>query len=200
MIRRALGCLMLIAVILPILLGCGGFLLVLTLSDAISIAANTRQAALTPQIEIVDRQIADARQSLGDAEVLTNALLTELPTVRANIDSISPTVDLGTPDTAAITLPAIETLRQQLRNIVDVLEDQATALSNIADLRLAADQMQVVYNEINGFYNDLNAIIAANSGLVSVLCIGGLIWLLILYIAFLGDWLSRGWAYLTGAE
>lgn len=222
MLRRLLGLLMLIAALAPLLLGVVGAFGIRSLADAVTTAADTRIEAMNTQLDQIDIRIAVARDGLAEVAQIVDVVTENLTTINTSINAIStvlqiPNLDL--PDIRAdvpvvgrvaiplpeISFPAIELpmladIRTFLQGTADIMRDLVRAVGVVADLRYIADDMQGAYTELTSFGQDIEEILAANSVLLIFLAAGGTIWLIILYIAFLGDWLIRGSRYLRGLE
>ena len=206
--RRLIGLLMILAILLPLPLGA---LTVITARDILGKV----QTTVSTRVERINDKLAQVETTINTvsarfevlksvADQVGSAASTAAQNVVNTINSFKIYIDIPMPAPLPhipafdLDVPGLSAVRDFLRNVYDTLSSLASAISDITLIGQVPAQIGEAVTEAQGFYTDMTGILASYAQLILIIVVGLVVWLGIIYIVVIYRWLAQGWAMLVG--
>jgi len=217
MLRRLMGLVLIISILMPIILAVAGFFLVRQIvSDVENVARGplrdirTDLDAMKTTLDEASRafqglssQIASIGSSLTGIGNTIAGLTTRLGPLdildfNIRIPVINRTIRISLPDIPAFNVPGLTELKNILSNAFDVFNDLVAVLGKIGSIGSLPSQLNGAVARMRGLVDDIGEVGSRWLGTLTFVAVVLLVWVIATYIALVYRWLSSGWRMLQG--
>ena len=205
--RRLIGLLMILAILLPLPLGAATVITAHDILDKMQTTVNTRVDRINAklsQVETTVNTVSSRFEVLKSvADQVGSAATTATQNVSDAINNFKIHIDIPLPaplPSAPIDLdvPGLSSVRDFLQNLYDTLASLSSAISDVTLIGQVPAQFGEAVTETQGLVSDVNGVIAPYAQMILILVVGLVVWMGIIYIVLVYRWLGQGWAMLSG--
>jgi hypothetical protein len=206
--RRLIGLLMILAILLPLPLGAATVITAHNILDQMQTTVNTRVDHINAklnQVETTINTVSDRFEVLKNvADQVGSAATT---TGQSVIDAINNfkihiTIPLPPPLPSIppidLDVPGLSSVRDFLQNIYNTIASLASAISDVTLIGQVPVQFGEAVTEAQGLSTDVQGIITPYAQIILIIVVGLVVWMAIIYIVLVYRWLGQGWAMLVG--
>ncbi len=209
--QRVIGFLMIVAVILPLLLGGATVIVADQIAGKVQTTITTRVDRINTKLDQVETTIDTvstrftelknvADQINTSANSAAQSVLTTINNFKIHYGGLQWPAGVPLPNIPPVDLdvPGLSAARDFIQNLYNSLGSLTSALSDVSLIGQVPGQFGEAVTEMQGMNSDLVNIIAPYTQILLTLVVGLVVWLAILYIVIAYRWLRQGWAMLTG--
>lgn len=217
MLRRLMGLILIISILMPVILGAVGFFvvrqIVADVEDAargplqdINTGLNDMQTTLnqaTQAFQGLASEISSIASTLGGIGSSIGSLATSigpinLPDVSIHIPVINVNVTVPIPDIPSFSVPGLTQLRNVLNSVFGVFSNLTDVVRRIGSIASLPQQLNGVVTKVTALFDDLRNVGAKWLSALSLVAIALLVWVSATYVALVYRWLTTGWRMLRG--
>ena len=207
--RRLIGLLMILSILLPLPLGAASVITAKNILDQMQTTVSARVDRINTKLDQVETTINtvstrfEVLKNVAD-QVGSAATTTEQNVITAiNNFKIHFNIPLPPPLPSVpvdLDVPGLSAVRDFLQNIYDTLASLASAISDVTLIGQVPAQFGEAVTEAQGLTTDIQGIIAPYAQIILIIVVGLVVWMAIIYIVLVYRWLGQGWAMLTGRK
>jgi len=217
MLRRVMGLIMIVSILMPILLGVAGALIVRQIvADVEDVARGPLRdirAALDDMKSTLDEasrafqglagQIASIGNTVSRVANSISAIASrigplDIPDFDVRIPVIDRRVTIRVPDIPAFDVPGLSQLKRALSSAFGIFDDLVDVLGRIGSIGSLPQQLNGVVANLRALIDDLGAAGGRWLGVLGFIGVVLLVWVSATYVALAYRWLSSGWRMLRG--
>jgi hypothetical protein len=221
MIRRLIGLLILIALIIPPLAVAAGVILVRDVTGRVESELELRINNVRAELTDVEEAVEDVRSRMTDLVTPINGAVTSIGNLIDDVEDLiagNLTIPgvvltdfiLGIPGigtftivipnipSTTLTIPGLSSLRGLFEDTLGELEDTASAVSAVLRLRFIPNQLNQAAADIRALTDYITGVGASIAAPVQILLWVCGAWVVVVYIIALYLGLGTGWRMLTG--
>ncbi|MEO8397329.1 MAG: hypothetical protein ABI700_30310 [Chloroflexota bacterium] len=206
--RRLIGLLMILAILLPLPLGAATIVTAHDILDKMQTTVSTRVDHINAKLSQVETTVntVSARFEVlkSVADQVGSAATTATQTVNDAINNFKIHIAIPLPAPLPsippldLDIPGLSSVRDFLKNLYDTLASLASALSDITLIGQVPAQFGEAVSEAQGLVTDVNETIAPYAQMILIIVVGLVVWMGIIYIVLVYRWLGQGWSMLMG--
>ena len=217
MLRRLMGLVLIISVLMPIILAVAGFFLVRQIvSDVEDVARRPLQEiraeldamkatldeasrafqGLSSQIASVANSLARFAGAVSQLNIRLGPL--DIPDFSIRIPVIDRTIRINVPDIPALDVPGLREIRNILSNIFGVFDDLVAVLGRIGSIGSLPQRLNGVVTRVQALFDGIGEIGGRWLGALTLVAVLLLVWVAGTYVALVYRWLTSGWRMLRG--
>jgi len=217
MLRRVVGVLMILSILLPILLAVAGVFMVRQVVSDVADAARgplhdinaglndmktTLDSAtlafqgLASRIASIGNTVASIARAIGSLATRIGPL--DIPDFNVRIPVIDRTITIRVPDIPAFNVPGLTQLKNILGNAFGVFDDLIDVLGRIGSIGSLPQQLNRVVDRVTALVDNVSQVGARWLGALILVGVVLLVWVIATYVALVYRWLSAGWRMLRG--
>mgnify|MGYP005838224213 CR=1 FL=1 len=221
MLRRLMGLILIISVLMPLILGVAGVVIARQVASDMEAATTEPRQRIDERLENMRQTVREASQAfagisdavasisgaLGAIGNAINALTTRITIPRIVIPDISfdfgwplYRVNIPTPDIPAFSfdVPVLTQIRNVLEDIFSVFDDLREALEAIATISTIPEDLQGITTEMQTMLSQIAQVFGQWTTTLLIIGAGLVLWMGAFYLAMAYRWLSSGWNMLRG--
>lgn len=208
MMRRLIGLLMILAILLPLPLGAATIVTAHDLLDKMQTTVNARIDRINAKLDQVESTVNTVSNRFevlkSVADQVGSAATTAAQSVVDAINNFKIHFNIPLPAPLPsvpvdLDIPGLSAVRDFLQNLYNTLASLASALSDITLIGQVPAQFGEAVTEAQGLTTDVNDVIAPYAQTIQIIVVGLVLWMGIIYIVLVYRWLGQGWSMLMGA-
>ena len=217
MLRRLMGLVLIINVLMPVLLGGAGFFLGRQIvSDVENVArgplrdiqvdldhmkstldeANQAFQGLASEIGSIANTVTQVGNTISALATRIGPL--DIPDFNIRIPVIDRTIAIRVPDIPAFDVPGLTQAKNILSSALHVFDGLVTLLDKIGSIGSLPQELNSVVARLRTLVDDIGAVGSRWLGTLTFVAVVLLVWVAATYIALIYRWLSSGWRMLRG--
>lgn len=217
MLRRIMGLILIISVLMPVILGVAGFFVVRQIVTDIDNATRGPLGQIETRLNDVKTTLNNASQAfqgLSSAIAsITSALSGVVNTINVLATSIGPIdvpdfsvripvidrrVAIPVPDIPAFSVPGLAQLKSLLSNFFGIFGNVTSVLQRISAIQALPEQLNGIVAEVSLLLDNMREIGGRWLDVLSLIAVVLLFWVSATYVALVYRWISGGWQMLQG--
>ena len=217
MLRRLMGLVLIVSVLMPILLGGAGFFLGRQLVSDLENIARGPLRDIRADLDDMKSTLSEASQAfqglaseIGSianrltqvgaaiARLATRIGPLDIPDFNVRIPVIDRTITLRVPDIPAFDVPGLVQMKNILSSALHVFDNFITVLDKIGSIGTLPQDLNSVVGRLRALVDDIGALGSRWLGALTFVAVVLLVWVAATYIALVYRWLSSGWRMLRG--
>jgi hypothetical protein len=208
--RRLIGLLMILAILLPLPLGAATVITAHDILDKMQTTVNTRVDRINAKLSQVETTVNTVSSRFEVLKSVADQVGSAATTATQNVSDainnfkihLAITWPAGVPlpniPPVDLDVPGLSSVRDFLQNLYDTLASLSSAISDVTLIGQVPAQFGEAVTETQGLVSDVNGVIAPYAQMILILVVGLVVWMGIIYIVLVYRWLGQGWAMLTG--
>ncbi len=217
MVRRLMGLVLIISILMPVILAAAGFFLVRQIASDVENVARGPLRDIRADLDAMKTTLDEASQAFqglsSQIASIANSLVRfagalsllnirlgplDIPDFSIRIPVIDRTIRINVPDIPAFDVPGLREVRNILSNIFSVFSDLVAVLRRIGSIGSLPRQLDGVVTKVQGLVDDIGEVGSRWLGTLTFVAVVLLVWVAATYLALVYRWLSSGWRMLRG--